>query len=68
MIQQGILEKVTHGESDWASPIVAIKKNDGDIRICGDYKIGANHPICSDSFLLPSIETPSHEFANMKSI
>ena len=66
MIQKGILEKVTHGGSDWASPIVAIKKTDGDIRICFDYKIGVNPQICSDSFPLPSIETASHELANMK--
>ena len=32
MIQPGILEKVTHGGSDWASPRVAIKKTDEDIR------------------------------------
>ena len=38
----------------------------GDIRICGDNKIGVNHQISSDSFPLPSIETTSHEFANMK--
>ena len=66
MIQQGILEKVTHEGSNWASPVVTIKKTDGDIRICGDYKIGINHQICSDSFPLPSIETSSHKLANMK--
>ena len=66
MIQQGLLEKVTHEGSDWASPIVAIKKTDGDIRLWGDYKIGMNHQICSDSFPLPSIETASHKLANMK--
>ena len=52
MIQPGILEKVTHGGSDWASPIVTIKKTDRDIRICGNYKIGVNYKICSDSFSL----------------
>ena len=66
MIQQGILENVTPGENDWASPTVAIKRTDGDIRICGDNKIGVNHQICSDSFPLPSIETASQELANMK--
>ena len=45
---------------------MARKKTDGDIRICGDYKISVNHQICSDSFPLPSIETASHEPANMK--
>ena len=66
MIQQGILEKVTHGGSDWASPIVTIKKTDEDNRICGDYKTGINHQICSDSFPLLSIETACHKLANMK--
>ena len=66
LIQQGVLEKVTHGGSNWVSPIVAIKKTDGDIRIYGDYKIGVNHQICSNSFPLPSIETASYELANMK--
>ena len=66
MILQGILEKIIHGGSNWASPIIAIKKTDGDIRICGDYKTGVNHQICSDSFPFPSIETACHELANMK--
>ena len=66
MIQQGILEKVTHGGSDWASSIVAIKKTDENIRICGDYKIIINHQISLDSFPLPSIKTVGHELANMK--
>ena len=43
MIQQIILEKFTHGGNEWASPIVAIKKTDGDIRIYGNDKIGFNH-------------------------
>ena len=58
--------KVTHGGSDWSSPIVTIKKTGGDIRICDEYKIGVNHQICSDSFSLPNIETESHELVNMK--
>ena len=66
MIQQVILKKVTHGRSNWASPIVAFKKTDGDIRICGDYKIVINHQICSVSFPLLSTETTSHKLANMK--
>ena len=66
MIQQGILEKIIHGGSDWVSPIVAIKKTNGDIRICSDYKIGVNHQICLDLFPLPSIKTASHKLANLK--
>ena len=65
-IQLGNLKKVTHGESSWASPIVVIKKTNGVIRICGDYKSGVNHEMCSDLFSLLSIETASHKLANMK--
>ena len=45
MIDQGILEHVPRGGSNWASPIVVLKKKDGDLRICGDYKVGVNHKI-----------------------
>ena len=66
IIQRGILEKVTHRGSIWVSPVVATKKTDGDIKICGGNKIGVNHQICSNSCPLPSIETASHKLENMK--
>ena len=66
MIQQDIWDEVTHGGSNWASPIVAIKKTNRDIRICGDCKIGVNHQICSNSFPFSRNETTSHELANVK--
>ena len=49
--RDSIVEPVDH--SDWATPIVPVRKQDGTVRICGDYKItvnkvckGDNHPIC----------------------
>lgn len=66
MIKQGILVKVSQGGSNWASPIVAICKTNGDLRICGYYKVDVNHQICLDAFPLPNTEMACHEFACMK--
>lgn len=35
------VERVTH--SDWAAPIVAIPKEDGTFRLCGDYNSKLSH-------------------------
>ncbi len=57
MIKQGILERVPPGGSRWASPLVVGRKQNGDIRICADYKVGVNKKISSDSFLMPTLES-----------
>ena len=62
MEREGILEVVPEGGSEWASPIVAIRKPNGSIRVCADYKVGVNSKICNDYFPLPQVETA---FANM---
>jgi len=61
LINQGLLERVPPGGSKWASPIVAVKKKDGDLRICADYKVGVNSRICSDSYPTPSVEQALHK-------
>nr|XP_047142341.1 uncharacterized protein K02A2.6-like [Hydra vulgaris] len=66
MIQQGLLQRVPPGGSRWASPLVVVRKTDGDLRICADYKIGVNQKICSDSYPIPNIETVFHKMAGMK--
>nr|XP_047133853.1 uncharacterized protein K02A2.6-like [Hydra vulgaris] len=66
MIQQGLLKKVPPGGSKWASPLVVIRKQDGDLRICTDYKIGVNQKICSDSYPIPNIKNVFHKIAGMK--
>ena len=45
--------------------IVVLRKSDGDIHICGDYKIGINHKICSDSYPIPNVEVAIHALAGM---
>lgn len=42
--------------SNWAAPIVPIVKQDGSVRICGDYKLTANQAAKTDTYPLPKIE------------
>ena len=49
----------------WASPIVVLRKSDGDIRIRGDYKIDVNHKVYSDSYPIRNVEVAFHALADM---
>ena len=37
---ENIIESVSH--SEWASPVVTVTKDDGSLRLCGDYKRSVN--------------------------
>ncbi|KAK3768858.1 hypothetical protein RRG08_041520 [Elysia crispata] len=52
--RDGIVEPVDH--SDWATPIVPVRKRDGTVRICGDYKITVNKVCKGDNHPIPRIE------------
>ena len=66
MIKDGILEKVLPGGSKWASPMVIVRKSNGDLQVCADYKVGINPKICSDSFPMPNVETAFSALASMQ--
>ena len=42
---------MTH--SDWAAPLVAMPKGDGQIRLYGDYKVTVNKDLEIDQYPLP---------------
>ena len=52
--QQGVIKPVTY--SEWAAPIVPVVKRDGNVRICGDYKLTVNAVSTTDHYPLPRIE------------
>ena len=54
LMRDGIVEPDDH--SDWAIPIVPVRKRDGTVRICADYKITVNKVCKGDNHPIPRIE------------
>ena len=57
----GIIKKVD--SSDWATPIVPVKKKDGSVRICCDYKVTVNKEIELNRYPILNIEDISLKLA-----
>ena len=51
---EGILNKVKL--SDWANPIVPVVKPNGDVQICGDFKVTVNPQLQTEQHPLPRID------------
>ncbi|CAG9132662.1 unnamed protein product [Plutella xylostella] len=54
LVANGTIYKVDH--SDYGTPIVPVIKKNGEIRICGDYKVTNNKKLMRDPYPLPRIE------------
>ena len=50
----GVIVPIEH--SDWAAPIVPVLKANGEVRICGDYKLSVNKAAKVDQYPIPNID------------
>lgn len=54
LVAEGVLTKVN--SSNWATPIVPVKKSQNRVRICGDYKQTVNPNLVVDKHPLPTVD------------
>ena len=52
--EEGIIQPVEN--SEWAAPIVMVRKADNSIRICGDYKVTINPYLEMDNYPMPNAQ------------
>ena len=60
-------ELVPVDKSEWATPIVVVHKKDGEIRICGDFKVSINPCLHPQTYPLPTPEEIFSTLANEES-
>ncbi|CAF3045612.1 unnamed protein product [Rotaria socialis] len=53
-VEAGILERID--TSPWPAPIVPVKKLNGKVGTCGDFKVTINHQMLIDQHPIPSID------------
>ena len=57
--KNGVIERVS--QSDWATPIVVVRKPGGKVRVCGDFKVTVNPVLKNDVYPLPLLEELFHK-------
>ena len=53
-VELGVLDPVRF--SPWATPVVPVRKKDGSIRLCGDYRVTVNRETVTETYPLPRVE------------
>ena len=53
--ERGVIKPVS--SSRYASPVVWVKKRDGSLRMCADFKVHINRCIATDAYPIPAMET-----------
>lgn len=53
LVAEGHIEKIQ--DSEWATPIVPVMKLNGEVRICGNFKLTVNSQLVVNKHPLPSI-------------
>ena len=66
LLAMGVLEPVDAGGVTNASPVVWVKKKNGKLRMCADYKVHVNNKIQTEAYLIPSIETIFQKISGAK--
>ncbi|XP_003743026.1 uncharacterized protein K02A2.6-like [Galendromus occidentalis] len=64
LVQNGTLIPVD--SSDWATPIVVVKKPNGAVRVCADYSTGLNDALVDIEHPLPNMEEVMTKFSGNK--
>ncbi|XP_060810148.1 uncharacterized protein K02A2.6-like [Amyelois transitella] len=54
MLSAGVIEPVER--SDWATPLVIVRKADGGIRLCADFKVTLNKSLLVDRYPVPKVD------------
>ncbi len=54
LLELGVISPVTC--SEWAMLIVPVVKRNGDVSICGDFKVTVNPALCVERYPIPRIE------------
>lgn len=60
----GIITKID--ACDWGSPLVVIPKENGDVRLCVDYKVGVNEKLVNSNYPIRTIPEVLNNLRNSK--